>query len=90
MKENHGSASTDWVVHVEWAFDETGLLEVWRDSELIVTKRGPNTYRDLDPQISLRIGIYKWPWSDPFWSGGPPSVVSKRVVFFDEVRIARE
>ena len=49
-----------------------------------------NTYRDLDPQISLRIGIYKWPWSDPFWNGGPPSVVSKRVVFFDEVRIARE
>jgi hypothetical protein len=34
----------------------------------------------------MKIGIYKWPWN-PNWTG-VPSQVDKRVMYYDELRIA--
>lgn len=73
---------TDWVFHVKWSSQSDGLLEVWKDGKLVVRKTGPNTYNDKRGPY-LKLGIYK-----PQWEDKPElSRATKRVIYFDEVRI---
>lgn len=73
----------DWVIHAKWAWDNTGILEVWKDNELIISRKNtPNCYNDLTYPY-FKMGIYKWEWA----SRSTPSV-QKRVYFADEVTIA--
>ncbi len=70
----------DWVVHVDWSYGSDGLVEVWRDGELIGTHHGPNSYNDRE-SMYLKIGLYR---SGAAWPVG----VHQRVSYFDEVRMA--
>ncbi|MGV3704179.1 MAG: polysaccharide lyase [Arcticibacter sp.] len=72
----------DWVFHVKWAWDNTGILEVWKNNKLVVSRKNmPNSYNDqLDPYF--KVGIYKWEWA---WKSSPS--VQKRVYFLDELTI---
>jgi hypothetical protein len=47
--------------------------------------RGQNKFNDGKGNY-MKIGIYKWPWN-PNWTG-VPSQVDKRVMYYDELRIA--
>lgn len=73
---------TDWVFHVRWSAADDGLTRVWRDGQLVATRKGPNTYNDAVGPI-LKIGIYKAPWNKP----EAKSAVSSRLLYFDEVRV---
>jgi len=70
------------VFHVKWSHKSDGILQVWKDGQLIVDKKGPNTYNDqVGPYF--KIGVYK-----PDWKENPQaSNTDKRVLYFDQVRI---
>lgn len=72
----------DYVIHVKWAYDNTGIFEIWQNKKLIYSRtQKANRYNDVYyPYIKL--GIYKWDWA-----GESNSLVTNRVVYFDEVRI---
>lgn len=77
---------TDWVVHVKWSAGADGLLEIWRDGKPVpgfFGKRGKNTHDDPRHGNYMKIGIYKWDWSQ-----GKPSDTTQRVMYYDELRIA--
>lgn len=74
----------DWVFHIKFSWEEDGLLEVWRNGKLLLSRRGPNCYNDEFAPY-FKIGIYKWGWVPQ--KVNPTSTTSKRVIFYDEVRI---
>lgn len=73
---------TDFLFHVKWSHKSNGLLEVWKNDELVVRRTGPNTYNDkIGPYFKL--GIYK-----PEWVKSPEkSNTTQRVIYFDEIRL---
>ena len=74
---------TDWVFHIKWSYSADGILQVWKNGELVVDYAGPNTYNDkIGPYFKM--GIYKG-WQDRVI---PYDNVSERVVYHDELRIA--
>ncbi|MFG2195987.1 polysaccharide lyase [Streptomyces sp. NPDC048639] len=78
---------TDWVIHVKWSSGDDGVLQIWKDGKPVEgfeDRKGPNTYND-DRGNYMKIGIYKWPWSQ-----GKPSDTDRRVLFHDEVRVMGE
>ncbi len=76
---------TDWIVHVKWSYQTDGLLEIWKNGNLVIQRTGPNTYNDkVGPYF--KIGIYK-----PDWKYKPEkSTTETRTIYFDEVRIGHE
>lgn len=79
---------TDWVLHVKWSAGEAGILDIWKDGKPVpgfFNKRGKNTHDDKEHGNYMKIGIYKWPWSQK-----KPSDTTRRVMYFDELRIADE
>lgn len=84
---------TDWVVHVRWSKQATGadagVLEIWRDGSPVPGVVSPDVTDSATNTTAgnyMKIGIYKWPWSDKTVT--PPSSEVRRVMFHDEVRIA--
>ncbi|TLV03230.1 polysaccharide lyase [Dyadobacter luticola] len=78
----------DWVFHIKWAYDETGVLEVWKNGVPIVSRlHHPNTYNDVKfPYV--KIGVGKWDWATASTTISP--LISERVVYIDEVTIGKE
>lgn len=75
----------DWVFRVRWSATDDGTVTVWKNGEQIVADQGRNSVAgDYAPYF--KFGIYKWPWKRP--EAEAPSPVSRRVMFFDEIRIA--
>ncbi len=71
----------DWVVHIKYAPDNRGILEVWKDGVKVIDRQNmPNSYND-DKYPYFKFGLYKWEWG---------TATSKRVMYFDEVRIGNE
>jgi hypothetical protein len=68
-----------WVIHVKWASDKTGIMQVWMNGKQVIDK----THTVTAPAIGtyFKLGINKFGW------GNQPSSVSRRVLYFDEVRI---
>jgi hypothetical protein len=74
----------DWVIHVKWAWDNTGVLEIWKNNKLVVSRKNmPNAYNDATYPY-FKTGIYKWDWANK----STPSV-QKRVYFVDELTIGK-
>ncbi|MEM9450624.1 MAG: polysaccharide lyase [Cyanobacteria bacterium P01_E01_bin.6] len=77
----------DWVVHVNWSYKADGVLQIWKDDELIVDKTGPTSFNDQNYPY-MKFGIYKWIWKDPAWLDPEDySKVNTRVLYFDDVVI---
>lgn len=69
-----------WVIHVKWATDKTGILQVWKNGELMINKSNIKT---CPPDgVYFKLGINKFGW------GIQPTTTTKRVLYFDEVRIS--
>ena len=47
----------DWTFRVVWSYKNDGVTEIWRDSELLMQRSGPNTYNDLRG-VYLKLGLY--------------------------------
>lgn len=73
---------TDFAFHVKWSHTSDGLLEVWKDGELEVSRTGPNNYNDRRGPY-FKIGMYKGDWKNR----PERSIVSKRTIYFDEVSV---
>ena len=72
----------DWVVHIKFAYDNTGILEVWKNGEKVIDRHNqPNSYNDTKLPY-FKLGIYKWDWNG--------SSVNQKVMYWDEVRIGNE
>jgi hypothetical protein len=67
----------DFVIHVRWATDTTGLLQVWTNGNLVINRTGVKT---TSSTCYLKLGINKFGWSTQ------SSAVNQRVLFFDELR----
>ncbi|MFA7096919.1 MAG: polysaccharide lyase, partial [Gammaproteobacteria bacterium] len=73
---------SDWVFRVKWSYKSDGILQVWKDGQLVAEHYGKNTYNDrLGPY--LKLGIYKHVWIRKATN------TRRRVVFFDSLRIFR-
>jgi Polysaccharide lyase len=71
-----------WVIHVKWAADRKGLIQVWKNGELMIDKTNIITAPHIGTYFKL--GINKFGW------GIQPSTVNERVAYYDEVRIGNE
>ena len=70
----------DWIVHIKFAHDNTGILEVWKDGVKVIDRQNlPNSYND-DNYPYFKAGIYKWSW------GG----ISQKIMYWDQIRIGDE
>ncbi len=47
----------DWTFRMVWSYGEDGITDVWRDSELVMQSKGPNTFNDLRG-VYLKLGLY--------------------------------
>lgn len=47
----------DWTFRVVWSYGEDGITDVWQDSELVMRRKGPNTFNDLRG-VYLKLGLY--------------------------------
>lgn len=73
---------TDWVFRIKWSYKSDGIVQVWKDGQLVAEHYGMNTYNDrIGPY--LKLGIYKPVWK---WKA---TNTGHRVVYFDSVRIFR-
>lgn len=72
---------TDWVFHLVWSYADDGVLQIWKDGELVVDRPGPNTFNDQEGPY-MKWGIYKG-WSNPDNVG----VIDTRLLFHDELRM---
>ncbi|MGX6751881.1 heparin lyase I family protein [Streptomyces xantholiticus] len=77
-------AWVDWVFHVTWRTDSTGLLQVWKNGERVVHRTGAT--HDGGPRSPyFKFGIYKWDWNT-----GAPSSTTQRVMYYDALRLGDE
>ncbi|MFE5807366.1 heparin lyase I family protein [Streptomyces sp. NPDC056491] len=77
-------AWVDWVFHVTWRTDSTGLLQVWRNGERVLHRTGA-THGGGPRSPYFKFGIYKWDWNT-----GAPSNTTERVMYYDAVRLGDE
>ena len=75
---------SDWVFHIKWSADDTGIFELWKDDELVMQREGPNTYRDLFAPY-FKTGVYQL--KD---RGATDFAVRSRRLLIDEIRIGNE
>ena len=70
----------EWVFHLVWHYDGSGLTEIWRNGDLVVRREGPNAYNDrLAPYLKLGLYIPEWAKAQP------NSELHRREIFLDEV-----
>lgn len=78
-------AWTDWVIHVVWSGETTGVVQVWKNGAIVVNRSGTwTTYTDAK-NAKVDWGIYKWSWNGA--PAGGASIVSTRDLVLDAVRI---
>ncbi|RYE55408.1 MAG: hypothetical protein EOP48_10290 [Sphingobacteriales bacterium] len=72
----------DWVFHVKWSYDNSGILQVWKNDSLVLQRvNQPIGYNDiLFPY--LKVGVYKWDWNSPLMTNS-----IQRTLYIDEVRV---
>lgn len=69
----------DFVIHLRWATDSTGILQVWKNGDLVINRSGVKTSSDAP---YFKLGINKFGWTTPATSS-----TTQRILYFDEVRI---
>lgn len=71
-----------WVLHIKWASDQTGIIQIWKNGALVLDVKNTQTSPAMGSYFKL--GINKFGW------GIQPSSTTQRVLYFDEVRIGDE
>jgi hypothetical protein len=77
-----------YVFHIKHSSGADGLIEIWRDGTSIAQNNGANMY-DLSGGVfhapGWKLGIYK-----SSWNNNKATNTSKRVVYFDEIKMGDE
>lgn len=77
----------EWKFHVKWGWlaSQKPILEVYKNGVKILDCSGkPNTTNDKKG-VYMKLGIYKWEWGPSYTV--TPSILTKRVVYYDNVTI---
>jgi len=69
----------EFVLHFIHSYNSDGLIEVWHNGTKVLTLHGGNMYDDVLPKWKL--GLYKAAFKTT------SSLVTKRVIFFDNIRV---
>lgn len=72
------------VIHIKWTTGNTGLLEVWKDGNKVVSK--VNVRTNSKGGSYMKIGINKWSWAP----GGGSSTATERIFYIDDFRMGNE
>jgi hypothetical protein len=75
---------TDWIVWAKWFNSSKGVIQVWKNNQLIVDHQGPNTHYNQSRGIYFKTGIYKYSWK----RNPASSNTTARVMYVDDVRVA--
>jgi Polysaccharide lyase len=77
---------TDWVLHVRWNWDSSGMYELWKNGRKVL---GPVTGKNLDNDPMIKnMPRFKWGIYKPRWQTGTHGTVTSRTVFHDGYRMA--
>lgn len=77
-----------YVIHVRHSAGFDGLIEIWRDGEQLIRHVGPNMYDTGSGKFhapNWKLGVYK-----SSWNGASVTKASKRVLYFDDIKIGDE
>lgn len=86
-----GPINTDqwvhWVFHIKYGYDNTGVLEVWKNGVKVVDRVNmPNSFNDRDLPY-FKIGVYEGAWCCEPWVSQSPG--SKRTVYVRNLKIGK-
>ena len=72
-----------YVYHILHSSNADGLIEVWKDGQKIVTRKGPSMYALTGDRHlpNWKMGIYK-----SAWNGTKTSSTNLRVLYFDDIK----
>jgi hypothetical protein len=78
-----------FVFHIKHSTGSDGVLELWLNGKKVLSRAGSNMYK-LSAQIGMtnpewKLGIYK-----SAWNGTQTTSTSKRVLFYDDIRLGNE
>jgi hypothetical protein len=77
----------DWVFHIKYAYDNTGILEVWKNGVKVVERINmPNSFNDVDVPY-FKIGVYKGAWCCAEYHATSPG--TKRTIYIRNVKIGK-
>jgi len=74
----------DWAVRVRWSYEEDGILELWKDGEMVFQRSGPNTFNDILAPY-FKIGVYNSDWKSR--SSDALNRTEKRTLYFDAIHV---
>ena len=70
----------DWVWHIKWGYDGSGVVQVWQNGGSVLNYYGPVGFNDQKYPY-FKIGIYKYSWK-----GATTIQIQKRILFADNVK----
>jgi hypothetical protein len=83
-----------WVIHARWSPKADGLIQVWKDGQLVADLKGPNTYGTIGVEYTpyLKTGIYhpEWHLDKPenkvrFEADNP--VATRKIIYVTDVKV---
>lgn len=72
---------TTWVFRAKWSYGPDGMLQAWKDGELVMSRNGMNTYNDAKGGPYMKAGLYKFTWKNR------ETLTNRRVLYFDALKI---
>jgi hypothetical protein len=77
----------DWVWHIKYGYDNTGILEVWKNGVKVVDRVNlPNSFNDVNVPY-FKIGVYEGAWCCEPWVSQSPG--TKRTVYIYNLKIGK-
>ena len=83
-----------WVIHAKWSPRDDGLIQIWKDGQLVVERHGMNVYSTIGVDYTpyLKTGIYRPEWHldkagkrEAFENASP--AVTNKVIYVTDVKI---
>lgn len=77
----------DWVWHIKYAYDNTGIFELWKNGVKVYTRNNlPNSFNDVAVPY-FKIGVYEGAWCCEPWVSQSPG--TKRTVYIYNLKIGK-
>jgi hypothetical protein len=75
-----------YVYHIIHSSGSDGLIEIWKDGQKIITRKGPSMYTLTNgfTMSNWKLGVYK---SD--WNGTKTTSTNLRVLYFDDIKYGK-
>ncbi|RDV16841.1 hypothetical protein DXT99_03415 [Pontibacter diazotrophicus] len=74
----------EFVFHHIHSYGSDGLVEIWHNGKKVLEHKGGNMFNNAKLP-HWKLGLYKWEWN-----AGGTTDVSKRVLYFDNIRVGNQ